>query len=67
MEEEKEDKPSVGSHVLAVLLSLLNLEFLRQELKRFYAEEWRWRKFDCVCMLKLDIFSCRLSQETYGL
>ena len=56
MEEEKEDKPSVGSHMLAVLLSLLDLEFLREHLKKFYAEEWRWRKFDCIAMLKLDIF-----------
>ncbi len=56
MEEEKEDKPSVGSHLLAVLLSLLDLEFLRQNLEKFYAEKWRWKKFDCIAMLKLDIF-----------
>ena len=56
MKEEKEDKPSVGSHMLAVLLSLLDLEFLRQNLEKFYAEKWRWKKFDCVAMLKLDIF-----------
>lgn len=42
--------------MLAVLLSLLDLEFLRQNLDRFYAEKWRWKKFDCIAMLKLDIF-----------
>ena len=56
MEDEKKEKPSVGSHLLAVLLSLLDLEFLRQELRKFYAEEWRWKKFDCIAMLKLDIY-----------
>jgi len=56
MEIEEKKKPSVGSYLLAVLLSLLDLEFLRVELRKFYAEEWRWRKFDCIAMLKLDIF-----------
>lgn len=53
---EQEIKPSIGTCLLATLLSLLDLEFLREHLKKFYAEEWRWRKFDCVCMLKLNIF-----------
>ena len=56
MKKEKMKKPSVGTYLLAVLLSAIDLEFLRVELKKFYAEEWRWKKFDCVAMLKLDIF-----------
>lgn len=56
MTEIEKKKPSIGFYLLASLLSVLDLEFLRAELRKFYAEEWRWRKFDCVCMLKLDIF-----------
>jgi len=56
MAETEKKKPSIGSCLLATLLSILDLEFLRAELKRFYAEEWRWGKFDCVAMLKLDIY-----------
>lgn len=56
MYNEKNNNASVGSYMIAALLSLLDFEFLRGELKKFYAEEWRWRKFDLVAMLKLDIF-----------
>jgi len=42
--------------MLATLLHILDLEFLREHLKKFYAEEWRWKKFDCISVLKLDIF-----------
>lgn len=41
---------------LAGLLSLVNLEFLRVVLDKYYAEQWRWKKFDCIAMLKLTIF-----------
>ena len=56
MAETEKKKPSIGSYLLATLLSILDLEFLRAELTRFYAEAWRWKKFDRVAMLKLDIF-----------
>jgi hypothetical protein len=56
MAETEKKKPPIGSYLLATLLSLLDLEFLRAELKKFYGEEWRWRKFDCIAMLKLDIY-----------
>ncbi|MEK6777716.1 MAG: transposase [bacterium] len=56
MAETEKKKPSIGTYLLATLLSMLDLEFLREHLKKFYAEEWRWKKFDCISVLKLDIF-----------
>ncbi len=41
---------------LAGLLSIVNLEFLRIVLEKYYAQIWRWKKFDCVSMLRLTIF-----------
>lgn len=41
---------------VAMVLSLVSLEFLRPVLKQFYAEEWRWKKFDCIAMLKLSVY-----------
>ena len=56
MGETEKKKPSIGIYLLASVLSILDLEFLREHLSKFYGEKWRWRKFDCVAMLKLDIF-----------
>lgn len=66
MAETEKKKPSIGSYLLATLLSVLDLEFLRAELKKFYAEEWRWRKFDCIAMLKLDIFRIFKQEDFTG-
>lgn len=41
---------------LAGLLAFVNLEFLRPVLLAYYGQTWRWKKFDCVAMLKLTIF-----------
>jgi len=66
MAETEKKKPSIGSYLLATLLSILDLEFLREHLRKFYAEEWRWRKFDCICMLKLDIFRIFKQEDFTG-
>ncbi len=67
MAETEKKKPCIGSYLLATLLSVLDLEFLRENLKKFYAEEWRWRKFDCVAMLKLDIFRIFKREDFTGI
>ena len=41
---------------LAGLLAAMNLDFLRPVLQKYYAESWRWKKFDCIAMLKLTVF-----------
>lgn len=41
---------------LAGLLAFVNLDFLRPVLLVYYGESWRWRKYDCIAMLKLTIF-----------
>ena len=41
---------------LAGLLALVSLDFLRPVLLLHYAEAWRWKKFDCIAMLKLTVF-----------
>jgi hypothetical protein len=41
---------------LAGLLAMVRLEFLRPLLLLHYAETWRWKRFDCIAMLKLTIF-----------
>lgn len=56
MAETEKKKPPIGIYLLANLLSILDLEFLREHLSKFYGEKWRWHKFDRVAMLKLDIF-----------
>ena len=41
---------------LAGLLGIINLEFLRSVLEKYYGQVWRWKKFDCLAMLRLTIF-----------
>ncbi|MBI4738775.1 transposase [Candidatus Woesearchaeota archaeon] len=41
---------------LAGLLGIINLDFLRPVLEKYYGESWRWKKFDCIAMLRLTIF-----------
>ena len=41
---------------LSFLLSLINFDFLMPILKKYYGEEWRWKKFSMIVMFKLFVF-----------
>lgn len=49
---------------VAMVLSLVGLEFLRPVLVAFYAESWRWKKFDCIAMLRLSVYK-RWKKKNY--
>lgn len=49
---------------VAMVLSLVGLEFLRPILVAFYAESWRWKKFDCIAMLRLSVYK-RWKKKNY--
>ncbi|MEK6843145.1 MAG: transposase [Candidatus Micrarchaeota archaeon] len=52
---------------LAGLLSLVNLEFLRAVLEKYYGEKWRWKKFDCIAMLRLTVFRIIKRKDRCGI
>lgn len=41
---------------LSYLLSIIDFDFLLPVLKRFYREEWRWKKFGLIPMFRLFVF-----------